>query len=90
MPERDPGHLYAGAPDKRLAEDAVRLSRFRPVYRRLSEAEVALHDEIKDQAEVLAQLFERVQPGRYRTIAITALESAVMWAVKELTGQGME
>lgn len=82
------GHVYAGNPDARLAPE-VPVSRFRPTYRQLSDAEIALHNEIKDRAEQLAQLIERIKPGRYRSLALTELEASVMWAVKELTGSGL-
>ena len=78
--------LYEGKPDARQMEgggDAV--SRFRPRYRQLTDEEKALHDEIKDAAETLAGLFEKVKPGRYRALGLTALEESVMWTVKELT-----
>ena len=61
------------------------MSRFRPRYRKLTDAEVALHDELKTKATELEALFDNVAPGRYRSLAYTALEEAVMWAVKQLT-----
>lgn len=83
-------HLYEGQPDARQAQTPqVPESRFRPRYRQLSQGEIDLHDAIKDKAEELAQLYERVFPGRYRALGITALEESVMWAVKELTGKGL-
>jgi len=63
----------------------IQSSRFRPIYRTLSADEQALHDSIKGKAEELLVLFETVQPGRYRSLGITALEEAVMWTIKELT-----
>jgi hypothetical protein len=72
-------------PDARQSEDEIQTSRFRPRYRNLSEDEKALHDEIKIKAEELAQVFERVPEGRYRSLGMTSLELAVMWVVKELT-----
>ena len=60
-------------------------SRFRPRYRALTDDEKALHDAIKSKAAELESLFEQVKPGRYRSLAFTDLESAVMWVVKELT-----
>jgi hypothetical protein len=77
--------------------DDVLPSRFRPRYRRLSDEEIALHDEIKAKAGELEKLIEKCAPftaddnplvpekARYRVLAITALEQAVMWAVKGLT-----
>jgi hypothetical protein len=79
-------HLFAGEPDDRQSESAeASMSRFRPRYRKLTDAEVALHDELKTKATELEALFDNVAPGRYRSLAYTALEEAVMWAVKQLT-----
>lgn len=77
-------HLYEGALDARQENNIVS-SRFRKRYRQLTEVEVALHDDIKEHAAALEALFEQVPPGRYRSLAFTALEEAIMWAVKELT-----
>jgi hypothetical protein len=79
-------NVYEGSPDARQsAEVGEPVSRFRPRYRALTDDEKALHDEIKAKASELETLFERVKPGRYRSLGMTALEEAVMWAVKELT-----
>lgn len=79
-------HVYAGTPDARQSADVAEpVSRFRPRYRALTDAEKALHDEIKGKAAELEALFERVKPGRYRSLGMTALEESVMWTVKELT-----
>lgn len=77
-------HLFVGEPDARQGGD-IPMSRFRPRYRALSEDEKALHDAIKSKAAELEELFERVKPGRYRSLSLTALEEAVMWNIKELT-----
>jgi hypothetical protein len=77
--------LYEGKPDGRQGDDKVVPSRFRPRYRALTPEEKELHDAIKEQAGVLERLVELVKPGRYRSLGMTALEEAVMWAVKELT-----
>lgn len=83
-------HVYEGAPDGRQSSDqALPVSRFRPTYRALSDAEKALHDEIKTKAAEMEALFERVAPGRELALGMTNLEQAVMWAVKGLTGTGM-
>ena len=81
-----------GVADGRQSEDPnLAPSRFRPVYRQLTDAEKALHDQIKAKAEELEQLMTSVPSGankerpRYRALALTALETAVMWSVKELT-----
>lgn len=79
-------NVFDGPPDGRQqASTAAPVSRFRPRYRALTDDEKALHDAIKGKAEELAELFDKVKPGRYRSLGITALEEAVMWTVKELT-----
>lgn len=79
-------HVFEGQPDGRQSADvAMPVSRFRPRYRALTDVEKALHDEIKEKASELEVLFEKVKPGRYRSLALTDLEAAVMWVVKELT-----
>ncbi len=79
-------NVFDGEPDKRqMAEVDAPVSRFRPKYRALTEQEKLLHDAIKNQAEDLATLIETIKPGRYRSLAITSLEEAIMWAIKELT-----
>ena len=79
-------NVYEGTPDARQSADTnMPVSRFRPRYRALTDAEKALHDAIKEKAAELEALFETVKPGRYRSLAITELEAAVMWVVKELT-----
>lgn len=79
-------HVYEGKPDGRQSDSvAEAVSRFRPKYRALTDDEKALHDDLKAKAAELEALFERVKPGRYRSLGFTALEEAVMWTVKELT-----
>jgi hypothetical protein len=62
---------------------------FRREYRPLSEAEVVLLNEIKDKAQELYDLFPQ-ENGRGKnreiSLAMTELETAVMWAVKGITG----
>lgn len=77
--------LYEGKSDSRQGGPEVKTSRFRPRYRALTADEVILHDLIKAKADELADLFEQVKPGRYRSLGMTSLEEAVMWTVKELT-----
>ncbi len=84
MPE-DTNNVYAGEPDARQGDAEVKPSRFRPRYRALSDEEKALHDAIKTKAAEMEALFGQVKPGRYNSLAMTALEESVMWAVKELT-----
>ncbi len=78
--------VFEGKPDDRQSADpAMPVSRFRPRYRALTDAEKEIHDQLKDKAEGLAQLIETIKPGRYRSLSLTALEESIMWAVKELT-----
>ncbi len=44
-----------------------------------------LHDAIKEKAAELAALYEKLPDGRYKALALTDLESSVMWIIKELT-----
>ena len=79
-------NVYEGPTDKRQSESVAHaVSRFRPTYRALTDDEKALHDQIKTKAAELESLFAQVKPGRYNSLAITSLEQAVMWIVKELT-----
>ena len=79
-------HVFAGTPDARQSDDVnTVVSRFRPVYRALTDDEKALHDEIKAKASELEALFGQVKKGRYASLGMTSLEEAVMWTVKELT-----
>jgi len=79
-------NVYEGATDGRQsASPNPSQNPFRPTYRALTDNEKTLHDDIKSKATELLNLFQTVKPGRYRSLGITALEEAVMWAVKELT-----
>lgn len=79
-------NVYDGPTDDRQSDYvAIPPSRFRPRYRALSPAEINIHDRIKDAATVLEKLFDEAGHGRYHALAVTSLELAVMWAVKELT-----
>ena len=79
--------VYDGAPDGRqlATSEPQAVSRFRPRYRQLTDAEKALHDEIKNKATELEDLYKQVKQGRYSALAITSLEQSVMWVIKELT-----
>ena len=79
-------NVFTGTPDARQSDDtAMPVSRFRPRYRALTDEEKALHDDLKTKAAELEALFAQVKPGRYNSLAITALEQSLMWIVKELT-----
>ena len=66
-------------------EDDARRTAFGPVDRELSEGEQEVREAIYKQAEALEATYRLVQPGRYRSLALTSLEESVMWIVKELT-----
>jgi hypothetical protein len=79
-------NVFEGTPDARQSEQTtLQTSRFRPRYRALTDEEKALHDALKDKAAELETLFGQVKPGRYNSLAMTALEQSLMWIVKELT-----
>jgi hypothetical protein len=80
-------HVYEKEPDTRQSNDVnLKVSRFRPTYRALTDDEKKLHDEIKNKAEELETLFNKLhRPSRYHSLALTSLEESVMWAIKELT-----
>jgi hypothetical protein len=79
-------NVYEGKPDGRQSDDVnMPVSRFRPKYRALTDDEKALHDEIKTKTAELEAVFEKVKSGRYKSLAMTELETSVMWIVKELT-----
>lgn len=78
-------NVYEGTPDARQSADPAHpVSRFRPTYRALTADEKALYDGLKNKAAELELLFTRVKPGRYNSLAMTSLEQAIMWIVKEL------
>lgn len=78
--------VFKGEADTRQSTNvAHQTSRFRPTYRALNDDEKKLHDEFKAKAVELESMFAQVKPGRYNSLAITALEQAIMWIVKELT-----
>jgi hypothetical protein len=79
-------HVFAQQPDGRQSADVEhRVSRFRPSYRALTEEEKGIHDAIKQEAQLLEVLYETLPDGRYKSLAMTALEESVMWIIKELT-----
>lgn len=79
-------NVFEDQPDQRQSNDvSMPVSRFRPRYRALTEAEKQLHDEIKLFAEQMEKLYNRVKDSRYKSLAITSLEESVMWIIKGLT-----
>ena len=79
-------HVFAGDPDARQSDQVDhKVSRFRPTYRALTTDEKTLHDRIKYLASGLEGAIEQLPAGRYKSLALTELELAVMWAVKGLT-----
>jgi hypothetical protein len=59
---------------------------FRTEYRELTESEKQDVDLLKFRAEMMWELMKRYGEGRHMSIAKTHLETAVMFAVKEITG----
>lgn len=82
-------NVFEGQPDARQSDSVEHpVSRFRPTYRALTDAEKAQHDAIKAKAVELESLINAVgngRPSRYKSLALTDLELSVMWAVKDLT-----
>lgn len=79
-------NVFEGSPDGRQSDNpAEPMSRFRPRYRALSEEEKAYHDELKDGYALIEVMIEKLPAGRYKALALTALEESCMWAVKALT-----
>lgn len=79
-------NVYEGPPDARQSDDPnLPLSRFRPRYRALSDDEKAVHDNLKDAYAEVEALIDQLPSGRYKSLALTALEESCMWAVKQLT-----
>lgn len=72
-----------GKADERLQDKPI--SRFRPTYRPLTVEEKDLHDGLKAKAVEMEELFAMVKNGRYKSLALTALEESIMWVIKELT-----
>lgn len=78
--------VFDGPADGRQSSSQMApVSRFRPHYRALSDDEKSVHDDVKAAFAETERQIERIKPGRYRSLAITALEESCMWAVKELT-----
>jgi hypothetical protein len=80
-------NVYEGAPDSRQSADVNEpVSRFRPRYRALTDAEKTWHDSLKRIAgDLESQIENGVPNGREKSIAMTKLEEAIMWAIKGLT-----
>jgi len=79
-------NVYEGPVDPRQSDSETEvLSRFRPRYRALSPEEVAQHDQFKSAYAEVERLIDILPNGRYKALAMTALEESCMWAVKELT-----
>lgn len=70
-----------------MSETHVMNNRFRQQYRKLTEPEKQAMKKIKEGAAAFDDLLTTFcQPGRETAIARTNLETAVMWAVKGITG----
>lgn len=72
-------NVFEGKPDARQSNDVnLKVSRFRPTYRALTDDEKKLHDEIKNKAVELEELFGKIKPGRYNALALTSLEQSII------------
>ena len=81
-------NVFEGQPDARQSANiAEPLSRFRPRYRALTEEEKVFHDNLKLAYENVERCMEVLSAGRYKSLALTALEESCMWAVKQLTAE---
>jgi hypothetical protein len=79
-------NVFEGEPDARQSDDeALQVSRFRPRYRALSDDELFRHDRLKDAYAAAERLVDMLPDGRYKALAMTALEESCMWSVKALT-----
>lgn len=61
---------------------------FRKEYKPLTEEQKAMMLRVKEQAEVLEQMFNEANTpdvGRLISLAKTSLEESIMWAVKAIT-----
>lgn len=87
--ESDMADVFEGRPDGRQSTEVAHpVSRFRPTYRAVTDDEKELHDEIKAKAGELEKMIDQIKggkPSRYKALAMTELETSIMWAVKELT-----
>lgn len=62
------------------------MSTFRKEYKPVTDDVAHALDEVKTRAEAMENTINFYAPvGRYRALAITKLEEAVMWAVKGVT-----
>jgi hypothetical protein len=58
---------------------------FRKAYRQLTDEEKVRLERIKDNASALYNGIVEGPPSRMQSLALTKLEEAVMWAVKDIT-----
>ena len=61
-------NVYQGGDADARQGDDEQVKLFRPRYRKLSDEEVALHDEIKGKAEELAELFAKIDTTPRATV----------------------
>jgi hypothetical protein len=67
------------------SDDRTINNTYRHQYRVLTDAEKAAMVAIKDKAAELDDVINQTAPSRERSLALTKLEEAVMWAVKGIT-----
>lgn len=63
----------------------MNVSRFRKEYRDLTDAEEELIQMIKSRAQDLEEFIEQMDHSREKSLALTNLEQAVMWATQGIT-----
>jgi hypothetical protein len=67
------------------SDERITNNTYRHQYRVLTDAEKAAMVAIKDKAAELDDVINQTAPSRERSLALTKLEEAVMWAVKGIT-----
>lgn len=77
----DIGGKVESTSDRRVVNNVMRHE-----YKVLTDAEKAQMKAIKDKGLELFELIEQLGNTRYTSLAKTAAEESVMWAVKHITG----
>ncbi len=81
MSEERNRDLFGEKPDARQGGGA-KPGRFANRDRHLTTDELELVDAIKAAASGLASLYEKAPAGRHTSIAMTELETSILWVVK--------
>lgn len=80
-----PEHEEVHSAPQEQRRDYAKQTTFRSQPRPLTLAEAHLVERVKQKADELEALFNEARRGRYHALAMTHLEVAVMWMVKEIT-----